>query len=173
MESSPHDSTPHTHSRPRSVAIAAWLQIMQSLSLLGLSLYLALDGDWLSVKGLPLAQFLPLALFDDMLSSLILVLLALLGILSAIALLQLRSWAWMVAISLQGLGLVAALVAYIRQQPNYIGMATGVILVFYLNQYEVQAAFQRQAPEARMAGYHPNEVDSVGHTSGGERGADE
>jgi hypothetical protein len=67
---------------------------------------------------------------------------ALLGAVIAFALLRLKSWAWMAAMELQGLGLIAALYAYLRGNPNYVGMLISIILVFYLNQQEIRAAFR-------------------------------
>ena len=64
------------------------------------------------------------------------------GIFIAIALLRLRSWAWVAAMAIQGFGLFAALIGYLRATPNYVGMVFGIFLVFYLNQGEIQVAFR-------------------------------
>jgi hypothetical protein len=128
--------------RPRSVTILAWLQVLQSLSVLALRLFFS--TGWLLVDLEQAAQFLPLALFDHMFSISVTLLLSVLGILIAIALYRLRPWAWLAAMSLQGLGLLAALIGYINQHPNYIGMLISILLVLYLNQNEVKAAFFRK-----------------------------
>jgi ABC-type uncharacterized transport system permease subunit len=76
--------------------------------------------------------------------------LLILGLLSAAVafqLLRITRYAWLMAMSLQGIILFTTLVAYLRQQPNYLLMASGVILVFYLNQSEVQAVMRGKQDE--------------------------
>lgn len=142
--------------RTRSVTILAWLHLLQSLGLFGFGIYFALTAGW-GEKGSGIAyQYLPLAMFEDMLSAVITFSLGALGVLIAIAMLRLRPFAWLAAIILQGLGLLAALYGYIRGHPNYVGMAVGIFLVFYLNQYEVREAFRSAArPALRHAGDDP------------------
>ena len=65
----------------------------------------------------------------------------------AFQLLRITRYAWLLAMSLQGVILFTTLVAYLRQQPNYLLMASGVILVFYLNQNEVQAVMRGKQDE--------------------------
>jgi hypothetical protein len=60
----------------------------------------------------------------------------------AIAVLLLAKRAWQAAMTLQGFGLLVGLINYLRDRPNFIGMALGVILVLYLNHREVQDAFR-------------------------------
>jgi hypothetical protein len=120
------------------------LQLLQSLSLLGLGIYLIAASEGIPDRAVRATHLLPLAIFDNMISSAVMIVLGLLGGVTAFALLRLRSWAWMAAIILQGFGLLAALIGYIRQQPNYVGMVTSIILVLYLNQQEVQAAFREK-----------------------------
>lgn len=130
--------------RPRSVTIVAWLHILQSLALL-IFAYFLFNRPSLPSDNLDLAfRFLPFALFEPMLNGAVLVVLAVMGIGIALALLRLRPWAWLAAMTLQGLGLLAALYSYVNDRPNYyVGMLIGIFLVFYLNQREVQEAFRQ------------------------------
>lgn len=123
----------------------AWLHLLQSLALLGFALYMVSHGGWLEALNETAIQYLPLALFDGMISAVVMMILAGLGVVIALSMLRLWSWAWLAAMSLQGLGLMAALYSYIRGQPNYVGMLIGIFLVFYLNQREVQSAFRHTA----------------------------
>jgi len=136
----PHN--PRTPRRSRSVTILAALHFLQSLVLLGFGIYLVSTTGWAQTETTQASQFLPLALFQGMISGVVTLVLALLGVLIAFALLRLKSWAWMAAMELQGLGLIAALYAYLRGNPNYVGMLIGIILVFYLNQQEIRAVFR-------------------------------
>lgn len=131
----------------RSVKILAWLHMLQSLALLGFAVYTVSSGGWVEALNETAIQYLPLALFDGMISAVVMMILALLGMAIGLAMLRLQSWAWLPAMSLQGLGLMAALYSYIRGRPNYVGMLIGIFLVFYLNQGEVQAAFRHAGPE--------------------------
>lgn len=146
--------------RSRAVTLLAWLHLLQSLALLGFAIYLLSTEGWQPAVDAPEVdfgpwQYLPLALFDGMVSAVAMLVLAVLGVLIAIALLRLHGWAWLAAMSLQGMGLVAALYGYLHGRPNYIGMLIGIFLVFYLNQREVQAAFrsspQRESQAAQEA----------------------
>lgn len=135
--------------RPRSVTILAWMQLIQSLSLLGFGGYLLIASEDVLAGTARATHFLPLAVFDDMISSAVMVILGLLGLITAFALLHLKHWAWMAALILQGFGLIAALVMYVRQQPNYVGMLMSIIIVLYLNQQEVHSAF-REKPDTHQ-----------------------
>ena len=127
----------------RSIIILAGLHLLQSLVLLGTGVYLVMTSGWIHHVRMGRAfQFLPLAVFEGMLSGLVMVVLAMFGFLIAYELLRLRKWAWLAAMSLQGLGLLAALYGYVIHRPNYVGMLMGIFLVFYLNQREIQAAYR-------------------------------
>jgi hypothetical protein len=133
---------PRTPRRSRSVTILAVLHFLQSLVLLGFGIYLVSTTGWSQPEATQASRFLPLALFQGMISGVVTLVFALLGAVIAFALLRLKSWAWMAAMELQGLGLIAALYAYLRGNPNYVGMLISIILVFYLNQQEIRAAFR-------------------------------
>jgi hypothetical protein len=54
-----------------------------------------------------------------------------------------RPNAWILAMLIQMLALVSALVGYLRGSPNYLAMLLGVVIVLTLNNQEVQNAFRR------------------------------
>lgn len=74
-------------------------------------------------------------------------LLALSSVALALGLWRLQRWAWTVMMLWTGLGLTADLVDYIRGDPNYGLMLESVVVVFYLNQRDVQHAFHRRRDE--------------------------
>lgn len=133
--------------RPRSVSIIAWLHLVQSLVLLVFGAFLFEASSGLTIRIITAIRLIPLAVFQSMISVLVMVILAVFGVFVAIALFRLKAWAWLAAMSLQGIGLVAALYGYITGRPNYVGMLIGIILVLYLNQYEVRIAFREQRDE--------------------------
>lgn len=128
--------------RPRSVAILGSLQILQSLGLLVFGLYRLIQF------GIPLdaAEQTPEALlnslFEVITSGLGIILVAVPLFFIGFALLRLKSWAWLWAMTFQGFSLMVILFEYIRHKPNYPAMALGVLLVYYLNLREVQEVFR-------------------------------
>jgi len=54
----------------------------------------------------------------------------------------LKSYAWLMAMSIQGIILFTSLMAYIRDEPNFFLMASAVVLVFYLNQNEIRVVMR-------------------------------
>lgn len=66
----------------------------------------------------------------------------------AIGLWMLFRWAWTMVMLWRGLILAGALLAYLRGEQPYWEMATSIIVIFYLNQAEVQSAFRRRGPDA-------------------------
>jgi hypothetical protein len=132
--------------RSRSITILAGLHLLQSLALLGFGIYLVQTSGWAQHVTFARAfKFMPFALVDSMVSGIVTVFLAVLGVIIAIALLGMRSWAWLAAICLQGVGLASALYGYLRNRPNYFGMLIGILLVLYLNQHEIRTAFRGRA----------------------------
>lgn len=131
-----------TRNRPRSIIIAAILLFVQGLGLLGYGIYQLIAHGW----GLSATawgwRYIPLPLFESLSSGVILTILGAISLLVAIAFLMLVRSAWQAAMTLQGFGLLVGLINYLRDRPNYIGMALGVILVLYLNHREVQDAFR-------------------------------
>jgi hypothetical protein len=74
-------------------------------------------------------------------------LLALSSVVLAVGLWRLQHWAWTLMMLWTGLGLTADLVDYIRGDASYALMLESVIVVFYLNQRDVQHAFHGRHAE--------------------------
>lgn len=129
--------------RTRSLIVLCLLQVVQSLGILGFAVFqFSIPADSF-LQNDTLLRFSPFAWFSGISSGWFYLLLAGLLLLVAAALFRLRAWAWRAAITLQGVGLLAALLGYVRGAPNYVGMVMGILLVVYLNLDEVQTAFKR------------------------------
>ncbi len=122
--------------RPWPVKALTWLLALESV-LLGLTGFFHLQGSE-SVLDLLLehpffAAFIPLGL---------------LALIATLGFLQLRPGAWVIAMLVQGLTLLTALVAYFgagsRSPVLYIMMFCAVIMVLYLNYAEVPLVFRVQ-----------------------------
>lgn len=147
-----------TTERARSISILAWLHGLQAIALLVYGLALLAQVALPAIVQEEAGQFLPLGLFDWMRSGLALVVLGGMGLFVALALFRRQKWAWLVAMSYQGLGLLAGLISYWRGQPHYFGLLVGIILVFYLNQHDVRLAFQTVRPSIyTQAGAHDHD----------------
>lgn len=129
--------------RPKSVTILAVLQVIQSLGFLAFGTMQLLNYDWPEVIYWDTPETLIPSLFDIITSGIGLIFVGVLMLIVTIDLLRLKGWAWILSMSVQGMGLVAALSSYLRGEPSYISMFLGVLLVFYLNQQEVQDAFRQ------------------------------
>jgi hypothetical protein len=62
---------------------------------------------------------------------------------TSMAMVRLRPWAWLVAMTLQGITLATELAAYLHGHANYVTMVIGATTVFYLNTRTVRQAFER------------------------------
>jgi len=62
-----------------------------------------------------------------------------------IGLWRLKRWGWFLVMLHTGLGMFLNLWAYFHAQPNYVTMVVLVLIVFYMNQREVQQAFLEPA----------------------------
>ncbi len=67
---------------------------------------------------------------------------SLVGIVVLIAFLRLRRWAWVVLMAWTGASLCIALIGYFYSHPNYVVMASDVIIAVALSQSDVQRIFQ-------------------------------
>ena len=67
--------------------------------------------------------------------------LGLAGLLLAYGLFTLKRRAWVLTMLWAGLNLMAALYGWYYNEPGYASMVLSVVAVYYLNQREVQAAF--------------------------------
>jgi hypothetical protein len=70
------------------------------------------------------------------------------GLLVAVGLWRLHSWAWTATMIWVGVVMGLALLAYLQGHASYIVMALSVVQVFYLNQSDVQRVFGRIREEA-------------------------
>jgi hypothetical protein len=151
--------------RPRSVTILAALQILQSAALI---LQAAAHSTETPLR-LPPAlletlQIVPPDLVQSQVTDIVLVVLALAGLFTSLALLNMRLWAKQAAVLLQGLALLSSLVGYLRGTPNFLAMLIGVVIVLYLNQAEVHQAFR-----SRNSHGEAEFGQGAGETSGMER----
>lgn len=134
-----------TRVRPRSVVILIVLQVIQSLGLIGYSLYLVSFGGWRNANDpAHIISYLPFVFFSEATSAIMFMVLGILTFIITISLYMLRRWAWVAAMAIQGLGLLAAVFVYLRGSPNFVGMALGIIIVLYLNQQEVEQFYHQE-----------------------------
>jgi hypothetical protein len=85
---------------------------------------------------------LPLISTDDQL--IVAAVAAAISLTLAIGLWFLKKWAWTGVMLYQGVVLASGLLGCIRGEEPFAQLALGILIVFYLNQAEVQAAFRRQ-----------------------------
>lgn len=67
-------------------------------------------------------------------------------------LLWLRRWAWVLVMVQVGVLMILDLWSYIGGESVYLSMITNVVMVFYLNQREVQLAFRRRGERVEAVG---------------------
>ncbi|UCH59479.1 MAG: hypothetical protein JSV61_14855 [Anaerolineales bacterium] len=137
--------------RPRSLSILTFLVFLQGVGFLAYGIYvISLEGWFTRGSSLLLSRFSPFVLINATSYNLVVILSALLLLLVGISLRRTKRWAWTAAISVQGLGLLFALLEYSNQRPNFIGMLFGIAIVIYLNQSEVQEILRGQIPEKHV-----------------------
>ena len=74
--------------------------------------------------------------------------LTVLSIISVIGLWRMQRWAWFLTMLELGFGMVVDISLYFNGGANYFDMLLNVLMVFYLNQKDVQRAFVRRRVEA-------------------------
>lgn len=62
--------------------------------------------------------------------------------LAILGLLWLKRWGWVLTMILTGVGLSLSIWNYFQGRPNYVSLVLSLVIVFYLNQREVQATFE-------------------------------
>ena len=72
--------------------------------------------------------------------------LGVLALIVSLGLFRLKRWAWLLAMTMEGLNLASALIAYRVSHPEYLTMVVGVFIVLALNQREVREAFLPPEP---------------------------
>jgi uncharacterized membrane protein (DUF2068 family) len=123
-----------TRKRPFGVLVLILLQI-------GSILGVALDITVVQI-GQPSIYFGPVENLNLLLGFQILYILY--SLVVVVGLWQLRRWAWFIIMVQLGLSMALGLGLYFLDNPFYLGMVVNVIMVFYLNQREVQQAFERR-----------------------------
>jgi len=109
------------------------------LAVIGLAFEYAAFAGHIQVEG-----FAP-TLTDN----LMLVLELVLSLLSVYGLWRMQRWAWFITMLDLGLSMSIGLYSYYYGDPDYWTMFFNVVMVFYLNQREVQNAFIRKRVEVR------------------------
>lgn len=84
----------------------------------------------------------PTALGWAVLTSGAYLLLSLVGIVILFGFLRLHRWAWVLLMTLTGISLTISLVDYFYSRPNYLVMASNIIIAFALSQADVQRIFR-------------------------------
>ncbi len=85
-------------------------------------------------------QFTPLG--RELFASGVYLVLSLIGIVVLIGFLRVRRWAWVVLMAWTGISLTITLIDYFYSHPNYLVMASNVVIAFALNQADVQRIFR-------------------------------
>jgi hypothetical protein len=67
--------------------------------------------------------------------------LSLVGIIVLIGFMRLHRWAWVLLMAWTGVSLTITLIAYFYSRPNYLVMASDIIIAFALSQADVQRIF--------------------------------
>jgi hypothetical protein len=133
-----------TRKRPIAVTIVAWgivllflvrlYQVLEPLIRMHI-LEHGLTSPLISGSGLTL-------LGDIVLTSASYLVLSLIGIVVLIGFLRLHRWAWVVLMAWTGVSLTITLINYFYSHPNYLVMASNVIIAVALNQADVQRIFR-------------------------------
>jgi hypothetical protein len=65
---------------------------------------------------------------------------------ASLGLVRLKRWGWTLTMILTGAGLALSIWQYSKGEARYLDMALYVVIVFYLNQRELQSLFMGQGP---------------------------
>jgi uncharacterized membrane protein YvlD (DUF360 family) len=125
--------------RPRSVIILVIFQLLQSLTLLTYGSFRVVTAAWPGNAWEFSLDFLATMLVQVITSGAGLLILGLFTLIISGQLFRMKAYAWLMAMSLQGIILLTSLIAYLRHEPNYLLMTFGVVLVFYLNLNDIRA----------------------------------
>jgi hypothetical protein len=98
-----------------------------------------------------LARFLPEDVDDSTAVRVLSTVLAVAFLTVIVGLWRLKRWAWVATMIFVGIGLTIGIIQYFRDLPLYWTMITNVFIVFYLNQRDVQDAFERRRPRELRA----------------------
>jgi hypothetical protein len=79
-------------------------------------------------------------------------LLSLIGIVVLIGFLRLHRWAWVLLMAWTGVSLTISLIDYFYSRPNYLVMASNIIIAFALSQADVQRIFRIRTDQVEQNG---------------------
>jgi hypothetical protein len=127
--------------RPSAVTLVAWLFFLHFVLLL-------LSGSIFWPGGqIDLTEFRPTREPGPALVlEVVFISLGLLALVVSLGLFRLKRWAWLLAMTMEGLNLASALIAYRVGHPEYVTMVVGAFTVLALNQREVRQAFLPPEP---------------------------
>ncbi|HSR19363.1 MAG TPA: hypothetical protein VLL49_00480 [Anaerolineales bacterium] len=133
-----------TKKRPVAVTIVAWaIVVLFVVRLVQVFEPLFRMNVFKEGLGRPLAQGLRLTpLGAAAVTSSVYLIASLIGIVVLIGFLRLRPWAWVILMAWTGASLALGLMEYFYSHPNYLVMASNVVIALALNQVEVQRIFQ-------------------------------
>lgn len=137
---------PSDERRPFGVLVLAGVQFLRSALLVAQMLGYQSGLEWLRMSAQlpePTNEPLVIVIARGLALGLILA-----SVLAGLGLLAGRRWGWIAAIVLSGMALFFAIAGWWDGQPTYLSMAINVVAVFYLNQREVRAVFDRPAATA-------------------------
>ncbi|MBE7552055.1 MAG: hypothetical protein HS126_13380 [Anaerolineales bacterium] len=125
-----------TQTRPWLVSILGLLLLLQAAGLFDLGLFFFTRG--LGLKRSLIVEAFITTPINSLAMGIVFIPLSLLALLAAIGFFRLWRAAWLMAMLLQGLSLLAALVLYFNQRPGYVYiiMLYSILLVLYLNYFE-------------------------------------
>lgn len=159
-------TAPSSSACPRAVRIVALLLVIQAAGLLGFGLvhtmatyalpWLNADrvGQWLAAAPVDLTAIWTRLLEISKTSAHLTILFVPLGVmafLTAISFCWRRLFAWTVAMTVQSIQLLCALILYFTSRPVYVSilMLYGILMVVYLNYSEVANAFRPRHPSLK------------------------
>jgi len=127
--------------RPRPITILTLLLFLQAVGLFDFGLFFF---NGLGIRYTLMMTTLLAEPVNTLIRGLVFGSLGLLALLAGIGFLRLWRTAWVVAMFLQGLCLVTALILYFDHKPAYVYLLMGysILMVIYLNYSEVYATFQ-------------------------------
>jgi uncharacterized membrane protein (DUF2068 family) len=128
------DSQPATRKRPFGLYPIIGLLLLDALSVLA---DVRLFKPGLPTQSLPSFENL---LWTDALGLVV----AAVIIFLVVGLWFLKRWAWVATMILVGIGLAFGIWAYFQGAPTYVSLLINTLAVFYLNQRDVQRAFERR-----------------------------
>jgi hypothetical protein len=130
--------------RPRAISFVATLLLLEALIVVVLGAAMAT----IALAGLPVSNEIPDGAFGPLVGVLpglglaAVIVVAGGGLaLASVGLLRLREWAWVLAMTLQGVALADALWETYAGRPQHLTLAVGSFVVLVLNQREVRQAF--------------------------------